>query len=90
MAGQPVTYGSLGAPDGPSQSGEPVADAFVGAGFVLTGRTNAPEFGSITVTENNRYGMTRNPWDPDHTPGGSSGGAARRRVVRHVPGGPCR
>ncbi|MGH9097836.1 MAG: amidase, partial [Acidimicrobiales bacterium] len=31
---------------------------------------------SITVTENLRYGPTRNPWNPDHTPGGSSGGAA--------------
>ncbi len=45
------------------------------AGFILCGRTNTPEFGSITVTENSRFGITRNPWDPAHTPGGSSGGA---------------
>ena len=45
------------------------------AGFILTGRTNTPEFGSITVTENRRFGATRNPWNPAHTPGGSSGGA---------------
>jgi amidase len=76
VAGQPVTYGSEGAPDGLSETGEPVADALRAAGFILTGRTNAPEFGSITVTENNRFGATRNPWDPAHTPGGSSGGAA--------------
>ncbi len=75
VAGQPVTFGSWGAPEGPSGTGELVADAFARAGFVLTGRTNAPEFGSITVTENSRYGVTRNPWDPGHTPGGSSGGA---------------
>ncbi len=49
--------------------------AFRRAGFILTGRTNTPEFGSITVTENSRFGATRNPWDPAHTPGGSSGGA---------------
>ena len=75
VAGQPVTYGSRGAPDGPSPVSEPVADAFRSAGFILCGRTNTPEFGSITVTENLRFGITRNPWNPDHTSGGSSGGA---------------
>jgi amidase len=76
VAGQPVTYGSLGAPDGPAKASEPVADALVAAGFILCGRTNSPEFGSVTITENSRYGATRNPWDHNHTPGGSSGGAA--------------
>jgi amidase len=75
VAGQPVTYGSRGAPDGASAVSEPVADALVAAGFVLCGRTNTPEFGSITVTENDRFGVTRNPWDTSHTSGGSSGGA---------------
>jgi amidase len=46
------------------------------AGFVLVGRTNAPEFGIVPVTEPRRFGATRNPWNLDHTPGGSSGGAA--------------
>ena len=45
-------------------------------GFVLCGRTNTPEFGPITVAENSRYGISRNPWDSDRSPGGSSGGAA--------------
>ncbi len=76
VAGQPVTFGSNGAPTGPAGTTEPVAEAFRHAGFVLTGRTNTPEFGTITVTENLRYGATANPWDPGHTPGGSSGGAA--------------
>ena len=76
VEGQPLTYGSMGAPDGVSDHSDLVVDAFRRAGFIPTGRTNAPEFGSITVTENLRYGPTRNPWNPDHTPGGSSGGAA--------------
>lgn len=76
VAGQPVTFGSTGAPDGPAAVSEPVATAFVDAGFILCGRTNAPEFGSISVTENARFGATRNPWDTGFTPGGSSGGAA--------------
>ncbi|HWE69251.1 MAG TPA: amidase [Acidimicrobiales bacterium] len=76
VEGQPLTYGSFGAPEGMSDHSDLVIDAFRRAGFILTGRTNAPEFGSITVTENLRYGPTRNPWNPDHTSGGSSGGAA--------------
>jgi amidase len=46
------------------------------AGFVLIGRTSAPELGIVPVTEPRRFGPTRNPWDHDRTPGGSSGGAA--------------
>lgn len=75
VAGWPVTYGSHGAPDGLSDEDELVVAALRRAGFTLTGRTNTPEFGPIPVTENLRYGITRNPWDTDHTPGGSSGGS---------------
>ena len=76
VAGQPVTYGSNGAAEGPAERSALVATAFVNAGFILCGRTNSPEFGSISVTENLRFGATRNPWDSRFTPGGSSGGAA--------------
>ena len=75
VEGWPVTYGSHAGPDGPSALGEIVVDKFRDAGFVLACRTNTPEFGPITAAENLRYGPTRNPWDPDRTPGGSSGGA---------------
>src|SRR3954463_10565294 len=76
VAGWPVTYGSRGGPSGVSAEGELTTEAFKRAGFVLCGRTNTPEFGPITVTENLRYGISRNPWDLERTPGGSSGGAA--------------
>ena len=76
VAGWPVSYGSRGAPTEPSEESELVVDALVDAGYGLCGRTNTPEFGAITVTENSRYGITRNPWDPNRSPGGSSGGAA--------------
>jgi amidase len=75
VAGWPVTYGSAAAPEGVSAESEMIVDAFRRAGFVLTCRTNTPEFGPITVAENDRYGITRNPWNLDRTPGGSSGGA---------------
>ena len=76
VAGWPVTYGSHGAPEGPSEQSELVVDAFTEAGFVLCGRTNTPAFGVITAAENLRHGISRNPWDANSTPGGSSGGAA--------------
>src|SRR5215210_1481985 len=46
------------------------------AGFVVIGKTNTPEFGMTAVTESELNGACRNPWDPQRTPGGSSGGAA--------------
>jgi amidase len=46
------------------------------AGFIVLGKTNTPEFGTTVVTESNLNGICRNPWNPSHTPGGSSGGAA--------------
>jgi aspartyl-tRNA(Asn)/glutamyl-tRNA(Gln) amidotransferase subunit A len=45
-------------------------------GAVLLGRTTTPEFGWKGVTDSPLTGITRNPWNPDMTPGGSSGGAA--------------
>jgi amidase len=76
VAGWPVTYGSNGAPEGPSEQSEMVVTALERAGFVLSARTNTPEFGVVTAAENSRYGASRNPWDTNLTPGGSSGGAA--------------
>lgn len=46
------------------------------AGAVLIGKTTTPEFGTKIQTNSPRYGHTRNPWNLDRTPGGSSGGAA--------------
>ncbi len=47
-----------------------------GAGAILVGKTNAPEFGYTAITKNLVYGVTRSPWDLERTPGGSSGGSA--------------
>ena len=55
------------------------------AGFVLVGTTTLPEWGILPVTEGRRFGPTRNPWDLDRTPGGSSGGSAAAVAAGMVP-----
>jgi amidase len=76
VAGWPVTYGSAAGLDEPSEESELIVESLLAAGFVLCGRTNTPEFGTLTVAENSRFGASRNPWDRTRSPGGSSGGAA--------------
>ncbi len=53
-----------------------IVERIRGAGAVVIGKTNTPEFGAGSQTFNPVFGKTRNPWDPNRTCGGSSGGAA--------------
>jgi aspartyl-tRNA(Asn)/glutamyl-tRNA(Gln) amidotransferase subunit A len=46
------------------------------AGAIVVGKTNAPEFGATAITKNRLFGVSRNPWNREYTPGGSSGGSA--------------
>jgi len=62
-----------------------LAAAYRAAGFVFVGKTNTPEFGSVTTTEPEAFGPSRNPWDPARSTGGSSGGSAAAVAAGMVP-----
>jgi aspartyl-tRNA(Asn)/glutamyl-tRNA(Gln) amidotransferase subunit A len=63
-------------PKGPWDDDAPATARLREHGAVLLGKTTTPEFGWKGVTDSPLTGITRNPWNPDKTPGGSSGGAA--------------
>ena len=83
VQGWPTSHGSLGVPTTPAEFDCPQVQRFRDAGFVLMGKTTTPEFGTISMTESQRFGATRNPWNPTHTPGGSSGGAGAAVAAPH-------
>lgn len=62
-----------------------LAQKFRQAGFVLIGKTNTPEFGSLPTTEPVAFGPTRNPWDLGRSSGGSSGGSGAAVACGLVP-----
>jgi len=55
------------------------------AGGIMIGKTNTPTFGWVGVTDNLIFGLTRNPWNPERTPGGSSGGAGAALAAGMAP-----
>ena len=85
FAGVPQTMGSRACKNYiPARDSELVI-RYKHAGLVILGKTNVPEFGLMPYTEPELHGPTRNPWNPDHTPGGSSGGSAAAVASGMVP-----
>lgn len=68
-----------------SSHDSPVVAKARSAGLVIAGRTNSPEFGLNTTTESRFLGVARNPWNPERSTGGSSGGSAAAVASGMVP-----
>ncbi|MGE0596429.1 MAG: amidase [Hyphomonadaceae bacterium] len=85
VKGWPRTSGSrFAAIDADSEDSE-LTTRYRAAGLALAGKTNTPEFGIPGVTTSAKLGPCRNPWNPDHISGGSSGGAAAAVAAGMVP-----
>lgn len=84
VAGEPTAFGCAGT--FPAKTADCVmVSRLRQAGAVIVGKTNTPEFGQWPFTEGHAFGVTRNPWDLDYTPGGSSGGSAAAVAAGLVP-----
>jgi len=84
VAGYPTAFGCAGDFPAKEQDCESVRRLHE-AGAIVVGKTNAPEIGLYPFTEGAAFGATRNPWNLDHTPGGSSGGSAAAVAAGIVP-----
>lgn len=76
VAGWPTRYGSHSTDDTAAQDNAAVTDRFLAAGMIIFGKSTTPEFGWKALTDSPLQGVTRNPWNLAHSPGGSSGGAS--------------
>ena len=86
VKGMRTTFGSLlHAEDPPSAVDELSVERLRGAGAIVVGNTNVPEFAFEGFASNRLFGATRNPWVPEWSPGGSSGGSAAALVMGLAP-----
>ncbi len=85
FAGYPTASGTRPLQAIPAESHSIMVRRWLDSGLVIFGKTTTPEFGIKAVTETPAYGPTRNPWQLDRTPGGSSGGSAAAVAAGIVP-----
>jgi aspartyl-tRNA(Asn)/glutamyl-tRNA(Gln) amidotransferase subunit A len=76
VAGWPTRYGTHATDEAPVAEDAAVTARLRAAGMVFIGKSTTPEFGWKALTDSPLQGVTRNPWNLKHTPGGSSGGAS--------------
>jgi amidase len=84
VAGDVTTFGTDGFTD-PAPADAEIVRRVREAGAIVIGKTTLPELAICGFTETATYGVTRNPWDPQRTPGGSSGGSAAAVAAGLVP-----
>jgi amidase len=76
IAGYPTQLGTGVFKAKPAKKNSRFVNQFLSSGLITLGKTTLPEFGLICSTENERWAVTRNPWNTDYTTGGSSSGSA--------------
>ena len=83
--GVPTRQGSNFLPPVPAPHDATLVRRFTAAGLISIGKTNVPEFGLVPTTEPTIYGPCNNPWELDHSSGGSSGGSGAAVAAGIVP-----
>lgn len=83
--GTPMRMGTHALPETPSKKSSEFVKQFLATGLISLGKTTLPELGLTATSESLAYGPTRNPWDTDHSSGGSSGGSAALVAAGVVP-----
>jgi amidase len=84
LQGQPSLIGS-GSPEPVAERDDELVRRLRAAGLIVLGKTHLPELALWAATESRCHGITRNPWAPDRSPGGSSGGSAAAVAAGMVP-----
>lgn len=84
LAGEETAHGSDAFP-GPARADTEMVRRLREAGAIVVGKTHLPELAISGFTESATWGVTRNPWDPQRSPGGSSGGSAAAVAAGMVP-----
>jgi amidase len=85
LAGAPTRNGSAATSQEPAAADAELVRRLRDAGALLVGKTSVPELCLWPFTESEAFGVSRNPWSLDHTPGGSSGGSAAAVAAAMVP-----
>ena len=85
VEGMVTSFGSIPYKDNVAKQDSVQVARLRQAGAIIVGKTNTPEFGFTGFTKNRLYGVTRNPWNQERTPGGSSGGSAAAVAAGMVP-----
>jgi Asp-tRNA(Asn)/Glu-tRNA(Gln) amidotransferase A subunit family amidase len=83
--GKRTTMGSYAFEHYVPQESALIVDKLLGAGAIMVGKTTTPEFAYSSFTESPLWGITRNPWNLERTPGGSSGGSGAAVASGCVP-----
>ena len=85
ITGAPLTNGSRSCRGNVAARDSEIITRYRKAGLTLFGQTTSPEFALTTTTESALYGKTRNPWNTEHSSGGSSGGASAAVAAGVIP-----